>query len=222
RLETAVQTDALLSKTGVGVLCLGAAPYAGETNVRDVAVAEGVLRIDEGRVLCSTGTWSVAGGAVYEQAGGTNLLLSGGTAIVQPVPLTNASPRVEVRAGSRLRVADAVLNVPGLYLNVAGGEYLQEAGEAVFRFAHGTTNAPNDASPLAPVGIVLNGGSLAFAESPMFSLSNVRSTRTVINGGHLRAGQVNFSKSHRRDERLTHLLELNGGVLGVGFKIVDG
>jgi hypothetical protein len=507
RLETAVQTDALLSKTGVGVLCLGAAPYAGETNVRDVAVAEGVLRIDEGRVLCSTGTWSVAGGAVYEQAGGTNLLLSGGnvlvvgqggatdkparieatggtllapsegldknaymilgkdrdaglriaesatvdvvviemnqdraagasatlqldggrltvnrvtgssgdnetvsrvllnggelyaggnngaflggmtevlmqaggvvitvpgsfyfktvqaiahdpalggtldgglakrgwgslylltdnsytgtnrieqgkvfiatdhalgtgpvevgmmgsdavlvgggghqsvtnpvtvglkgsvaasqggtlelrrlafdagyeqikagghadplggtvrlavdpattanvfnvfaydqnsldldggTAIGQPVPLTNTSPRVEVRAGSRLRVADAVLNVPGLYLNVAGGEYLQEAGEAVFRFAHGTTNAPNDASPLAPVGIVLNGGSLAFVESPMFSLSNVRSTRTVINGGHLRAGQVNFSKSHRRDERLTHLLELNGGVL---------
>lgn len=142
-----------------------------------------------------------------------NLELDGGTVIEAVSPLTQTSPRVEVRAGSRLRVLDAKLNVPELYLNVAGGEYLQEAGEASFRFAHGTVSAATSASPELPVRITLNGGSLTFVESPMYNNSNVRSTHAVVNGGHLRVGQVNFSKSHRRDEELTHLFELNGGVL---------
>jgi autotransporter-associated beta strand protein len=155
---------------------------------------------------------------VYDR---NNLELDGGTVIEQIDSLPDNS-RVEVRYGSRLRVADAVLNVPGLYLNVAGGEYLQEAGEAVFRFAHGTTNDANNVAPLEPVGIVLNDGSLTFTESPMFTPNTVRSTRTIINGGHLRAGQVNLSKSNRRDERLTHLLELNGGVLEADEIRYDG
>ena len=155
---------------------------------------------------------------VYDR---NNLELDGGTVIEQIDPLPD-NPRVEVRYGSRLRVADAVLNVPGLYLNVAGGEYLQEAGEATFRFAHGTASPPNDVAPLEPVGIVLNGGALTFAESPMFNLNTVRSTRTIINGGHLRAGQVNLSKSQRRDEQLTHLLELHGGVLEADEIRYDG
>jgi len=155
---------------------------------------------------------------VYDR---NNLELDGGTVIEQIDSLPDNS-RVEVRYGSRLRVADAVLNVPGLYLNVAGGEYLQEAGEAVFRFAHGTTNDANNVAPLEPVGIVLNGGALTFTESPMFTPNTVRSTRTIINGGHLRAGQVNLSKSNRRDERLTHLLELNGGVLEADEIRYDG
>lgn len=155
---------------------------------------------------------------VYDR---NNLELNGGTVIEQIDSLPD-NPRVEVRYGSRLRVADAVLNVPGLYLNVAGGEYLQEAGEATFRFAHGTASPPNDVAPLEPVGIVLNGGALTFAESPMFTPNTVRSTRTIINGGHLRAGRVNLSKSQRRDEQLTHLLELHGGVLEADEIRYDG
>lgn len=155
---------------------------------------------------------------VYDR---NNLELNGGTVIEQIDSLPD-NPRVEVRYGSRLRVADAVLNVPGLYLNVAGGEHLQEAGEATFRFAHGTASPPNDVAPLEPVGIVLNGGALTFAESPMFTPNTVRSTRTIINGGHLRAGRVNLSKSQRRDEQLTHLLELHGGVLEADEIRYDG
>jgi len=82
RLETAIHAETPLSKTGAGTLCLGAAAYAGETNVQDLAVAEGVLQIEEGRTLCLSGVQSVAAGAAYVQTGGTNLLLSGGDILV--------------------------------------------------------------------------------------------------------------------------------------------
>jgi len=82
RLETAIHAETPLSKTGAGTLCLGAAAYAGETNVQDLAVAEGVLQIEEGRTLCLSGVQSVAAGSAYVQTGGTNLLLSGGDILV--------------------------------------------------------------------------------------------------------------------------------------------
>jgi autotransporter-associated beta strand protein len=161
---------------------------------------------------------------VFDQ---NNLDVLGDTVMAQSDPLSAVSgtPRVEVRYGSRLRVADnAVLDVPGLYLNITGGEYRQEGGTAAFRFVHGTTNSLNKVAPEAPAKIVLDGGNLSFADSSMFTSLGLRSTETIINGGHLKAKRVNFSKSfvERQNPLLTHTLELNGGVLEADEIRYDG
>jgi autotransporter-associated beta strand protein len=102
-LETAVLNDGLLTKTGPGLLRFGAAPYDGGTNVRDVAMTEGALQIEAGRTLCSTGVWTLAAGAAYQQSGGTNLLLSGGNVfVIGSGGGETQTARVEVTGGALL------------------------------------------------------------------------------------------------------------------------
>lgn len=149
---------------------------------------------------------------VYDR---NTLVLDGGTVIRQTEPLTNASPRIEVRAGSRLQVLDADIQMPDIaYLNVAGGEYAQEGGKALFPYVLATTNWPNSSQRELPARVVSGGGSLTFTAAKMFSDSNRRGTETVVNGGTLTAKSLNLSKSVQQ-ETVSHTVELNGGVLDV-------
>lgn len=105
-LETPLLSESPLSKTGAGLLRLGAAAYDGGTNVRDVAVTEGALQTEAGRTLCSTGVWSVAAGAMVRQSGGTNLLVSGGNVfLIGQGGDTAQTARVEVTGGALLAPA---------------------------------------------------------------------------------------------------------------------
>ena len=156
---------------------------------------------------------------VYDR---NTLVLDGGTVIRQTEPLTNASPRIEVRAGARLKVRNADIQMPDIsYLNVAGGEYGQEGGSALFPYVLATTNWPNSSQRDRPARVVLEGGSLTFTAAKMFSDSNRRGTETMVNGGLLKAQILNLSKSTQQTS-LTHTVELNGGTLEVGGILYNG
>lgn len=156
---------------------------------------------------------------VYDR---NTLVLDGGTVIRQTEPLTNASPRVEVRAGSRLKVLNADIQMPDIsYLNLAGGEYGQAGGSALFPYVLATTNWPNSSQRDLPARVVLAGGSLTFTAAKMFSDSNRRGTETIVNGGWLKAQILNLSKSTQQTS-LTHTVELNGGTLEVGGILYNG
>jgi len=149
---------------------------------------------------------------VYDR---NDLVLDGGTVIRQVDPWPGGTTRVDVRAGSRLNVRDADIQMPDIsYLHLSGGEYWQQGGQALFPYVYANTNWPNSAQPELPARLVLDNGTLTFTATNMFYTNNRRGTETIINGGTLKAKVLNLSKSVQQ-ATVAHVVELNGGVMEV-------
>lgn len=149
---------------------------------------------------------------VYDR---NDLILDGGTVIRQTDPLPGGTTRVDVRAGSRLNVRDADIQMPDIsYLILSGGEYWQEGGQALFPYVIAPTNSPNQLQPELPARLVLDNGNLTLTAANMFYTNNRRGTETIINGGTLKAKVLNLSKSFQQ-WTVSHAVELNGGVMEV-------
>lgn len=192
RLETAIYTEVPLTKTGAGVLVLGIAPYNDDTNVQDVVVAEGVLRIEEGRVLCSTGTWSIAGGTLYEQFGGTNRILSGGNILlVGQGGATDAPAVVEVSGG--------ILSIPSQGSGNNSYMILGKDRDARLRIAESGSvqvvviEMHQERVAGSSAAIQLDGGRLTVNRITGAAGANGTVSRILFNGGELYAGGSNSS-----------------------------
>jgi autotransporter-associated beta strand protein len=207
-LETAVLNDSLLSKTGPGLLRLGAAPYDGGTNVRDVAVAEGELSVEAGRTLCSTGIWSVAAGAAYRQSGGTNLLLSGGNVFVIGTGGGEAqTARVEVTGGSLL--------APSAGTGLNAWFLLGKDRDAWFRMADGASakviviEMNTDFVAGKSATLQLDGGRLTVNRITGSGGVSGTVSRVLLNGGEIYAG----GSSGAFLEDMTEALVQSGGMI---------
>ncbi len=191
-LETPVLNEGLLSKTGPGLLRLGAAPYDGGTNVRDVAVTDGMLQVEEGRSLCSTGVWSVAAGAAYLQSGGTNRLQSGGDVfIVGQGGEATRTARVEVTGGFLLAPATAATAGYNAWF------ILGKDRDAWFRVA-GAASVQTIVMEMNP-DLVPGRTSILQLDGGRFTVNRVTGTagvsgtvsRVLLNGGEIYAGGSN-------------------------------
>ena len=194
----------------------------GEITLTDIAFASGYEQIKAGGgktdgtvklVIDPASTTRVYNVFAYDR---NDLVLDGGMVIRQTETMPEGTKRVDVRAGSQLNVRDADIQLPDIsYLLLAGGEYWQQGGQALFPFVYAPTSAPYSSQVDLPSRIVLDDGTLTFTADSLYSTSNRRGTETIVNGGLFKAKTINLSKGGSQQWGVSHTVELNGGTLEI-------